>query len=142
VVTLFVILGTLMTASMRAMVSEQANQPLVLRHVPVPEPGPGQVRVRVRACAVCRTDLHVVDGDLPRSGPVIPGHEVVGVVDALGPGVAALTVGSRVGVPWLAHTCGHCRYCGEARENLCDEASFTGYTLDGGFAEYLVADAH
>jgi propanol-preferring alcohol dehydrogenase len=131
-----------MTASMRAMVSEQANQPLVLRHVPVPEPGPGQVRVRVRACAVCRTDLHVVDGDLPRSGPVIPGHEVVGVVDALGPGVAALTVGSRVGVPWLAHTCGHCRYCGEARENLCDEASFTGYTLDGGFAEYLVADAH
>ncbi|MBO6562155.1 MAG: zinc-dependent alcohol dehydrogenase family protein [Nisaea sp.] len=109
---------------------------------PQPEPGPGDVLVRVHACAVCRTDLHVVDGDLPDPKPhVVPGHEVVGTVEALGSGVTELSEGTRVGVPWLGWTCGECRYCLEGQENLCPEARFTGYTLDGGYGEYLVADA-
>ena len=98
--------------------------------------------MRVEACAVCRTDLHVVDGDLPNPRlPIIPGHEVVGIVDAIGPGVDALAPGARVGIPWLGHTCGHCPYCLSGRENLCDDPLFTGYTRDGGFATHVVADA-
>jgi propanol-preferring alcohol dehydrogenase len=117
---------------------------LALRPVelPDPQPGPGQVRVRVSACGVCRTDLHVVDGDLPHPRlPVIPGHEIVGRIDAVGPGVAASRVGERVGIPWLGHTCRACSYCSDGRENLCDRPGFTGYTLDGGYATATVADA-
>jgi propanol-preferring alcohol dehydrogenase len=116
--------------------------PLVLEEQPDPRPGPGEIRLRVEACAVCRTDLHVVDGDLPDARlPVIPGHEIVGIVDALGDGVSDLEIGDRVGVPWLGHTCGHCPYCLSGRENLCDEPLFTGYTRDGGFATRTVAEA-
>jgi propanol-preferring alcohol dehydrogenase len=107
-----------------------------------PAPGPGQVLVRVRKCAVCRTDLHVVDGDLPGlKEHVVPGHEVIGTVEALGAGAGRFAVGARVGVPWLGMTCGECAYCQSGRENLCPDARFTGYTLDGGFADYMVADA-
>jgi propanol-preferring alcohol dehydrogenase len=127
---------------MRAMVLERPGTPLVLQELPLPEPGPGQVRVQVRACGVCRTDLHVVDGDLTDpSLPLVPGHEVVGIVDACGTGVARLEPGTRVGIPWLGETCGTCRFCGSGRENLCDEARFTGYHRDGGYADYAVADA-
>jgi len=106
----------------------------------LPEPGPGQLRVRVTACAVCRTDLHVVDDDLPGiRHPIVPGHEIVGFVDARGPGTST-PAGTRVGIPWLGHTCGRCTYCREGRENLCDEARFTGCHVDGGYAEYAVAD--
>lgn len=127
---------------MRAMVLERPGTSLVLRDLPRPEPGPGEVRVRVEACGVCRTDLHLVDGELPDPKlPVIPGHEIVGRVEALGPGVAELKPGDRVGVPWLGHTCGHCRFCRAGRENLCDSPLLTGYTRDGGYAEYVVADA-
>jgi propanol-preferring alcohol dehydrogenase len=129
-------------ATMRAMVLERPGRPLALRCLPVPEPGPGQLRLRVAACAVCRTDLHVVDGELPDAKPeVIPGHEIVGRVEALGPGVAGFREGDRVGVPWLGFTCGTCRFCREGRENLCEAARFTGYQLDGGYAEHVVADA-
>ena len=128
--------------TMRAMVLDGPRQPLRLRDLPLPTPGPGQLRVRVRACGVCRTDLHLVDGELPDPGrPVVPGHEAVGVVEELGPGVQHLAVGERVGVPWLGWTCGVCAYCRAGRENLCDRARFTGYTLDGGYAEAMVADA-
>ncbi len=131
-----------MTATMRAMQFTGPRQPLKLRDVPVPEPGPGQVQIRVHCCAVCRTDLHVVDGDLTEPKPgVIPGHEIIGHVTAVGDGVTGLRLGDRVGVPWLGHTCGACDYCLSGRENLCSEARFTGYTLDGGFADYTVADA-
>ncbi len=107
----------------------------------VPEPGPGQVRVRVRVCGVCRTDLHLAEGDLiPRRPKVVPGHEVVGTVDATGYGTSRFTIGDRVGVPWLAHTCGRCRYCTTGRENLCTEPRFTGWDVDGGYAEYVVVD--
>ena len=110
--------------------------------MPVPVPRPGEVRLRVEACGVCRTDLHIVDGDLLGAKlPLIPGHEVVGRIDALGEGVAHLSIGQRVGVPWLGATCGHCPYCLGGTENLCDSPQFTGYTRDGGFAEYCVADA-
>ncbi|GEJ57038.1 zinc-dependent alcohol dehydrogenase family protein [Anaeromyxobacter diazotrophicus] len=127
---------------MRAMVLDRPGQPLRLRDLPLPTPGPGQLRVRVRACGVCRTDLHVVDGELPDLGrPVVPGHEVVGLVEALGEGVQGFALGARVGVPWLGWTCGACEYCRSGRENLCDRARFTGYTLDGGYAEAMVADA-
>lgn len=127
---------------MRAMVLERAGRPLALRCLPVPEPGPGQLRLRVAACAVCRTDLHVVDGELPDPKPeIIPGHEIVGRVEALGPGVAGFREGDRVGVPWLGFTCGTCRFCRTGRENLCEAARFTGYQVDGGYAEYVVADA-
>jgi alcohol dehydrogenase, propanol-preferring len=112
------------------------------RHRDVPVVGPGQVLVRVSACAVCRTDLHVVDGELPDAKiPLVPGHEVVGVVERAGEGVDALRDGDRVGIPWLGYTCGGCSYCRSGRENLCPNARFTGYQLDGGYAEYAVADA-
>ena len=131
-----------MGATMRAMVLHRPGEPLRLEHRPLPNPGPGQVRVRVLACGVCRTDLHLVDGELPEPRlPVIPGHEIVGVVDALGEGVTGLLVGSRVGIPWLGWTCGSCRFCRAGRENLCERARFTGYTLDGGYAEATLADA-
>nr|WP_245557178.1 zinc-dependent alcohol dehydrogenase family protein [Elioraea tepidiphila] len=124
------------------MVLERAGRPLALRCLPVPEPGPGQLRLRVAACAVCRTDLHVVDGELPDPKPeIIPGHEIVGRVEALGPGVAGFREGDRVGVPWLGFTCGACRFCRSGRENLCEAARFTGYQIDGGYAEHVVADA-
>jgi len=127
---------------MRAMVLQQPGQPLQLQQVPQPEPGPGEVLVQVTACAVCRTDLHVVDGELPRPKlPVIPGHEIVGRVAGLGPGVQGVVMGQRVGVPWLGWTCGQCDFCQTGRENLCSSAQFTGYTRDGGYAEYVVADA-
>ncbi len=131
-----------MATTMRAMVLHRPGTPLVAERRPLPEPGPGEVRIRVLACGVCRTDLHLVDGELPDPRlPVIPGHEIVGVVDAVGAGVEGLAPGRRVGVPWLGWTCGHCRFCRSGRENLCPEARFTGYTLDGGYAEYTVADA-
>jgi len=124
------------------MLLEQIGQPLQLRELPVPQPGPGEVRVRVLACGVCRTDLHVVDGELPEAPlPIIPGHEIVGLVDALGEGVTGFEPGQRVGIPWLGHTCGTCSYCQHAEENLCDAPQFTGYTRPGGYAEYVVADA-
>jgi propanol-preferring alcohol dehydrogenase len=127
---------------MKAMVLERPGQPLCEAERPVPSPGPGQVLLRVRACGVCRTDLHVVDGELPYLGrPVVPGHQIVGVVEAVGPGVESHVAGQRVGVPWLGWTCGRCRICTSGRENLCAEARFTGYQLDGGFAEVAVADA-
>jgi propanol-preferring alcohol dehydrogenase len=109
---------------------------------PAPEPAAGQVRIKVRACGVCRTDLHVVDGELedPKI-PIVPGHEIVGVVDAVGSDVASLRPGDRVGVPWLGSSCGECRFCRSERENLCERARYTGYQIDGGFAEYTVADA-
>lgn len=127
---------------MRAMVLREPGRLLELTELPVPEPGPGQVRLRVRACAVCRTDLHVVDGELPDPKlPLIPGHEIVGVVDAVGPGVTAFGPGERVGVPWLGSTCGTCEFCRGGRENLCGQARFTGYQLDGGYAEFTLAEA-
>jgi len=108
----------------------------------VPVALPGEVLVRVHACGVCRTDLHIVDGELTGGDiPVVPGHEVVGVVEALGDGVTHLAVGDRVGIPWLGYTCGVCEFCTSGRENLCPEARFTGYTIDGGYAEHAVADA-
>jgi len=127
---------------MFAMMLDEPGRPLraVTRTDPVL--GAGEVLVKVRACGVCRTDLHVVDGELPSARlPIIPGHEVVGVVEAVAPDVKALVVGTRVGVPWLGHTCGRCRYCLEGAENLCDRAEFTGWTRDGGYAEFVVADA-
>ncbi len=127
---------------MRAMVLEKPGEPLRLREVPIPSPGPGQVLLRVAACGICRTDLHIFDGELANPKlPLIPGHEIVGRVVELGPGVTRYRIGDRVGVPWLGYTCGACRYCESGRENLCGNARFTGYTLDGGYAEYAVADA-
>jgi propanol-preferring alcohol dehydrogenase len=127
-------------SGMRTMVLRATGQPLLAEQRPLPVPGRGQVRVRVHACAVCRTDLHVVDGELPDvRPPIIPGHEIVGVVDAVGPG-CRLGVGARVGIPWLGWTCGECDYCRSGRENLCDVARFTGYQIDGGYAEYTLAD--
>jgi propanol-preferring alcohol dehydrogenase len=127
--------------SMRAMVLEQVRQPLKLQERDVPEPGPGQVLLEIRACAVCRTDLHVVDGELPHPKlPLIIGHEIVGRVIRLGEGVSRMSTGARVGVPWLGWTDGVCSYCTAGQENLCPQARFTGYTLDGGYAEYAVAD--
>jgi propanol-preferring alcohol dehydrogenase len=127
---------------MRAIVLDSANTPLRLdMNRPLPEPGAGQVLIRVRACGVCRTDLHVIDGELPHPRPaLIPGHEVVGIVEQMGPGAERLTTGDRVGVPWLGWTCGVCEYCRSGRENLCDNARFTGYDLDGGYADYVTAD--
>jgi len=127
---------------MRAMVLTEPGRPLELRELPTPEPGPGQLQLRVRACGVCRTDLHVFDGELPEPKlPLVLGHQIVGVITKLGEGVERFALGERVGVPWLGWTCGSCRYCQSGRENLCDEARFTGYQLDGGYAEYAVADA-
>lgn len=131
--------------SMRAMVLREAGRPLVLEELPVPAPGASDVLLRVLACAVCRTDLHIVDGELTEPKlPLVPGHEVVGVVEAVGSGVAGVAPGmgpgDRVGVPWLGGTCLECESCRSGRENLCDRAVFTGYTRDGGYADYAVAD--
>ncbi len=129
-------------AAMRAMRLHAARTPLRLELVAIPAPGPGQVLLRVHACAVCRTDLHVVDGDLTEPKlPLVPGHEIIGSVAALGPGVDRFAPGDRVGVPWLGWTCGVCAFCRAGRENLCAEARFTGYQIDGGYAEHTVADA-
>jgi propanol-preferring alcohol dehydrogenase len=127
---------------MRAMLLDTAGTPLRPAQLRVSPPGPGQLLLKVHACAVCRTDLHVVDGELPDPKlPLIPGHEIVGTVLEAGAGVTGFPAGTRVGVPWLGWTCGECRFCRSGRENLCDRARFTGYTLDGGYAEQTVADA-
>lgn len=126
---------------MRAMVLEQAGKPLQARELEDPRPGPGEVLLRVRACGVCRTDLHVCDGELAEPKlPLVPGHEIVGIVTEVGPGVDSIDVGQRIGVPWLGRTCGRCEFCRAGVENLCDAAAFTGYGIDGGYAEYAVAD--
>jgi propanol-preferring alcohol dehydrogenase len=126
---------------MRAMVLEAARRPLEQREVPAPEPDPGQVLLRVHACAVCRTDLHIADGELTKPKlPLILGHQIVGTVEQTGEQAERFAAGDRVGVPWLGWTDGTCRYCRSGRENLCDRGRFTGYDLDGGFAEYVVAD--
>jgi propanol-preferring alcohol dehydrogenase len=127
---------------MKAMVLERPGTPIVLTERQNPAPGAGEIRLKVEACAVCRTDLHVVDGELDRPKlPLIPGHEIVGIVDAVGPGVDPARVGRRVGVPWLGHACGSCPYCRCGSENLCDAPLFTGYTRDGGFATHVIADS-
>jgi alcohol dehydrogenase, propanol-preferring len=127
---------------MQAMVLERPREPLKFVERADPQPTDGTVRIRVAACGVCRTDLHVVDGELPNPKlPIVPGHEIVGLIDAVGGGGGSLAVGMRVGVPWLAWTCGHCQYCRSGRENLCDHALFTGYTRDGGYATCVIADA-
>jgi propanol-preferring alcohol dehydrogenase len=127
---------------MDAMVLRHPGEPLQAEELPLPEPADGQLRVRVEACGVCRTDLHVVDGELPDPKlPLVLGHQIVGVVDALGSGVDGIEAGTRVGIPWLGWTDGDCRFCRSGRENLCDGARFTGYHLDGGYAEAAVADA-
>jgi len=128
--------------AMRAMILEQPRQPLQLREVATPLPKPGQLRVRVATCAVCRTDLHIVDGELPEPKlPLIPGHQIVGHIEKIGEGVERFSIGERIGIPWLGWTDGGCHYCRSNRENLCDNACFTGYTIDGGYAEFAVADA-
>ncbi len=127
---------------MQAMVLERAGAPLKLAELPVPEPGANQLLIKVAACGVCRTDLHILDGELTEPKlPLVLGHEIVGRVEALGPGVEGFAVGDRVGVPWLGYTDGTCSYCLSGRENLCDNPRFTGYQIDGGYAEYTVADA-
>ena len=127
---------------MNAMVMEKPGQPLVHRSLPVPQPGPGEVLIRVKACGVCRTDLHIVDNELDQPKlPLIPGHEIVGVVAKTGEAVTGLATGDRVGVGWLGHTCQNCDFCRQNHENLCAAARFTGYQIDGGYAEYSVAEA-
>lgn len=127
---------------MKAMVLHSSNTPLALDECDMPEPGASQIRIRVSACGVCRTDLHIVDGELTHPKlPLIPGHEVVGTVDSVGDAVQGFDIGERVGIPWLGHTCGQCEYCLSGRENLCNGARFTGYDIDGGYAEYAVADS-
>lgn len=127
---------------MQAMVLKSPGAALEWTDIPDRQPGPGEIRVKVGACGVCRTDLHVVDGELPDPRfPIIPGHEIVGRIDAIGAGVEGLRVGERVGIPWLGHTCGTCPYCLGGRENLCDHPLFTGYSRDGGFATAAIADA-
>jgi propanol-preferring alcohol dehydrogenase len=127
---------------MKAMVLEKPGTPLRQLELPAPAPSAGQVLVKVAACGVCRTDLHVVDGDLEEPKlPLVPGHEIVGRVHALGTGVTRFAIGERVGIPWLGRTCGRCRYCLSGQENLCDAPGFTGYQIDGGYAEYAVAEA-
>jgi propanol-preferring alcohol dehydrogenase len=127
---------------MRAMVLERPRTPLVPRERAAPAPAAGEILIEITACGVCRTDLHVVDGELPNPKlPLVPGHEIVGRVAAIGAGVKGLALSERVGVPWLGATCGVCAYCRSDRENLCDRALFTGYTRDGGYATHAVADA-
>jgi len=127
---------------MRAMVLDRPKTPLAMRERPVPQPGPGEILVEIAACGVCRTDLHVVDGELPNPKlPIVPGHEIVGRVAAMGAGVTGFSQGERVGVPWLGATDGVCPYCVSGRENLCDHPVFTGYTRDGGYATHTIADA-
>jgi propanol-preferring alcohol dehydrogenase len=128
---------------MRAMVLKRPGETLEWSELPERSPGAGEIRVKVAACGVCRTDLHVVDGELPNTKlPIIPGHEVVGRIDAVGSGVEDIEIGERVGIPWLGHTCGACPFCAGGQENLCDQPLFTGYTRDGGFATASIADAH
>lgn len=128
---------------MRAMVLDKPGTMLYLKDIPIPLPGPGQLRIKVSVCGICRTDLHVVDGELPYPKlPLVPGHQIVGQVEKLGEGVFYPPVGTRVGVPWLGGSCGICLYCKEGRENLCDHAIYTGYQIDGGFAEYCVCQAN
>src|SRR5438128_9931473 len=129
--------------SMQAMVLEDLapidSHPLKLMTIPDPLPQRGEVRLKVRCCAICRTDLHVIEGELPRQKlPIIPGHQIVGVVNVVGEGCTRLQLGQRIGVAWLRHTCGHCEFCRSGRENLCESARFTGYHADGGYAEYAV----
>jgi propanol-preferring alcohol dehydrogenase len=127
---------------MHAMTLKKIGDPLEWTELPDRQPGPGELRIKVAACGVCRTDLHVVDGELPEPKvPIVPGHEIVGRIDAIGAGVVGLSIGERVGVPWLARTCGVCPYCVGGQENLCDRPLFTGYTRDGGFATSTIADA-
>jgi propanol-preferring alcohol dehydrogenase len=127
---------------MRAMRLHSAGQTLAADDLPTPQPGAGQLLVKISACAVCRTDLHVVDGELTEPKlPLVPGHEIVGRVEEIGEGVEGFRVGDRVGIPWLGWTCGECEYCLSGRENLCERARFTGYTIDGGYAEFTAADA-
>jgi propanol-preferring alcohol dehydrogenase len=119
------------------------GQPLVMRERPLPSPGSGEIRLKVSACGVCRTDLHVVDGELSEGRlPIVPGHEIIGYVEKVGPDVSGFEIGQRVGIPWLGSTCGECPYCLSGRENLCDRPVFTGYTRDGGYATHVVANAH
>jgi alcohol dehydrogenase, propanol-preferring len=128
--------------TMQAMALRRPRRALVMSERPIPTPAPGEIMVMVTACGVCRTDLHVVDGELSNPVlPIVPGHEIVGHVRALGPGVGGFAIGDRVGVPWLGATCGICPYCRGNRENLCDNPAFTGYTRDGGFATHVIADA-
>ena len=128
--------------SMRAMVLDQPGRPLRETQLPIPEPAGQEVLIRVSACGVCRTDLHIVDGELPAHKlPLVPGHQIVGVVVEKGPFAAGISVGDRVGVPWLGSTCNACRFCGAGRENLCEHAAFTGYDRDGGYAQYALADS-
>ena len=131
-----------MTSKMQAAVVEQFGKPLVIKELDIPEPGPGQILVKTEACGVCHTDLHAANGDWPLKPalPFTPGHEGIGIVTALGAGVTAVKEGDRVGVPWLYSACGHCEFCLAAREPVCAEAQFGGYTKNGGFAEYIVAD--
>jgi propanol-preferring alcohol dehydrogenase len=132
----------MVATNMRAMRLHAAHEKLRCDHLPIPGPGPGQVLVKVHACGVCRTDLHIVDGELTEPKlPLVPGHEIVGTVAALGAGVERHRVGDRVGVPWLGGSCGRCEFCRRGEENLCADARFTGYQLDGGYAEYALADA-
>ncbi|MDH3660915.1 MAG: alcohol dehydrogenase catalytic domain-containing protein, partial [Alphaproteobacteria bacterium] len=127
---------------MRAMVLEKPGEPLQMVDLPMPHPRSDQVLVKVTACGVCRTDLHIVDGDLKEPAlPIVPGHEIVGEVVDVGHNVRRLKIGHKVGIPWLGSTCGSCRYCHSGEENLCDAARFTGYQIDGGYAKYTVADA-
>lgn len=127
--------------TMHAMQFDAPGQRLHMVERPLPWPGPGEVRLAITACGVCRTDLHVVDGDIHGSLPIIPGHEIVGRIEAAGVGVSGFAIGQRVGVPWLGRTCGHCPFCASQRENLCDDPQFTGFTRDGGFATHCIADA-
>lgn len=125
---------------MKAMILEEANQPLKLKTISIPEPNEQQVLVKIIACGVCRTDLHIMDGELAgRKLPLIPGHEIVGIVAKKGDQVKTLKEGDFIGIPWLGNTCGTCKYCKLGKENLCENALFTGYTIDGGYAEYTVA---
>ena len=127
---------------MRAMILHQLKSPLQLEDIPIPKPGPNQLLIKIAACGVCRTDLHLVDGELPSPKlPLVPGHQIVGTIAELGAAVRGFTKGEKVGVPWLAWTCGVCPFCKSGRENLCDKAQFTGYHLNGGFAEYCTAHA-
>ena len=126
---------------MKAMVLEKSGQPLILQHLSIPEPGEHEILVQVESCGVCRTDLHIVDGELPHPHlPLIPGHQVVGIVNKLGEHAARFKLGERVGIPWLGGTCHHCAFCLSGQENLCDTAIFTGYLRNGGFAEYCTAN--
>lgn len=128
---------------MRAMVLDKPRTPLRLTNLPIPRPGKGEILIKIHTCAVCRTDLHIVDGELNQAKQqVVPGHQIVGIVEKLGEGVSSIRAGQRVGVPWLGETCGHCEFCLDGKENLCDEAKYTGYQINGGFAEYCLAKAN